>query len=281
MVSIIILSYNTKTLLRACLASIYTHTKDVESEIIVVDNASHDESVSMVKKEFKRVMLIENKENVGFAKGCNQAAKKAHGEYLLFLNSDTEMHKETFKNALRQFEQNEKLAILGGFLDNSDGTTSRSYGKFLSLYSTFMLLFGDRTVRSNQLQKKQSVDWVSGGCMFVRRNIFEEVKGFDEQFFMYIEDMELCYRINQRGYAIMYYPEFSVIHKAQGSSNRSFAIIEIYKGLIYFYKKHKTFFSYQILRLMLYSKAYSAIVVGQVTRNNNLVQTYKKAKRVI
>lgn len=250
-------------------------------EIIVVDNNSHDESVEMVKKEFKDVLLIANKENVGFAKGCNQAAKKANGEFLLFLNSDTEIKDETLAGALKKFASNERLAVIGGFLDNTSGTTSNSYGNFLGIFSTFAMLFGGKLHVGGKAQKQQYTDWVSGGCMLVKRDIFEKVKGFDEHFFMYIEDMELCYRIKQQGYAIMYYPEFSVLHKAQGSSNRAFAIEQIYKGLLHFYKKHKSLFSYQLLCIMLYSKAYSAIFIGLITRNFNLVEAYKKAERVI
>jgi len=93
--------------------------------------------------------------------------------------------------------------------------------------------------------------------------------------------MELCYRIKLLGYDIMYYPYFVVSHKAQGSSSRAFAIEQIYKGFLYLYKKHNNFLNYQLLRMMLYIKAYGAITVGLITNNNDLLETYRKAKRVI
>lgn len=282
MVSLIILSFNTKTLLHACLASLYKHIKDIEFEVIVIDNASKDGSVEMVEEEFKEVKLIQNKENVGFAKGCNQAAKYAKGKYLLFLNSDTELRDNTIKDAIMILEKKKELAVVGGSLQNQDGTTSHSCGHFLTPFWVFAMLFGvDKFINKQPTRKEKKVDWVSGGCMLIKRSMFEEVRGFDEHFFMYIEDMELCYRIKHAGYSILYYPNFAVNHRAQGSSSRGFAIEHIYRGLLYFYKKHKTFFSYQLLRLMLYSKAYSAICVGLITNNNGLLETYRKAKRII
>lgn len=280
MVSIIILSYNTEALLYACLDSLYSHLKDVVFEVIVVDNNSQDESVHMVKKEFKKVILIENKENVGFAKGCNQAAKKAHGEYLLFLNSDTQMETDSLQKAIAQLQENEGVAILGGFLDNTDGTTSHSYGNFFTLGSTFALLFGGKLNKDHQVQKKQFVDWVSGGCMLIKRQVFEIAHGFDERFFMYIEDMELCYRIKKMGYSTLYYPEFFVTHKAQGSSNRSFAVLEIYKGILYFYKKHMSKLDYFAVRILLGIKAILVLVISIITLDNKKMETYGRALRL-
>lgn len=275
MVSVIILSYNTKDLLRACLNSVFTHTKDIISEVIVVDNASHDDSVSMVKSEFKQVVLLENKENLGFSKGCNLGAKRAKGKYLFFLNSDTEIVDDMLRRALSLFKQNRDIAVVGGLLKNQDGTTSRSHGKFFTFSSIFSMLFlRERFVADN---KEQMVDWVSGGCMLVKRDIFEKVHGFDEHFFMYIEDAEICYRIKHLGYSIMYYPEFSVKHKAQGSSNRSFAIVEIYKGILYYYKKHRPAWDYFFIRVLLGIKAIIVIVISAVTFHNEKIRTYKKA----
>lgn len=282
MVSLIILSFNTKTMLQSCLASFYKHIKDAEFEVIVIDNASEDGSAEMVKKEFKKAILIENKENVGFAKGCNQAAKLAKGEYLLFLNSDTELRESSLREAVAILEKREDLAIVGGSLQNQNGTTSRSYGHFLTPFWIFVMLFGiGRFIDKQSVQGEKLVDWVSGGCMLIKRSLFEKLQGFDEHFFMYIEDMELCYRIKQLGYGIIYYPHFAVIHKAQGSSNRGFAIEHIYKGLLYFYKKHMTISSYQFLRGMLYIKACGAMLIGIITMKKSLVETYKQAIHVI
>ena len=111
----------------------------------------------------------------------------------------------------------------------------------------------------------------------IRKNIFKELHGFDEKIFMYTEDMELCYRAKLAGYDTMFYPDVHVIHAEHGSGNRSFAIIHIYKGLLYFYKKHYSRMQYISVRLLLLIKAYVAIFIGVITQNNYLTSTYRKA----
>jgi GT2 family glycosyltransferase len=122
-----------------------------------------------------------------------------------------------------------------------------------------------------------AVDWVSGGFLLIRKNLFEEAGGFDERFFMYMEDMELCYRVKQMGYTIYGYSDATALHSSQGSSSRSFAVEHIYKGLEYFYKKHKSTVEYSILRAVLTAKAVLLIVVGKVTGNTYLKKTYSNA----
>lgn len=281
MFSIIILSYNTKELLRLCLASLYDKLSNITFEVVVVDNASEDGSLDMVKKEFSRVKLIQNKTNVGFAKGANRGAKITRGEYLLFLNSDAQIKDDNIKEMATMFENNPHTGIIGGELKNLDGTTSESYGSFYSIPSIILLLFGSLLKNTRSMSVPGFVDWVSGGFMLIRRSIFEELQGFDEHFFMYVEDMELCYRAKKKGYTIQFFPNAKALHKAQGSSSRPFAIINIYKGLLYFYKKHKSFLEYFIVKALLKVKAIVAITIGMVTLNTNLVKTYKKALAVL
>lgn len=281
MVSIIILSYNTKSILQECLTSLFSKI-DKKTEVIVIDNASSDDSVAMVKTLFPQVKVVANKENAGFAKGINLGATKATGEYLLFLNSDTTIT-TSLLTLERNFHSNPNIAVVGGQLLYPDGKKQRSFGSFYDLRSvTTMLVRGDTgEIRRQANTKPFEVDWVSGGFMMVRRKMFEEIKGFDEHFFMYIEDMELCYRMKKKGYSIVFDPNVTVTHIGQGSSNRTFAIIHIYKGLLYFYKKHKTSQEYAILKTLLRGKAMSAICIGFLTRNNYLVDTYKKALQTI
>ena len=117
--------------------------------------------------------------------------------------------------------------------------------------------------------------------MFVRRAVFEKIGGFDEQFFMYIEDMELCYRVQKAGYGVLINPQVRVTHLGQGSSNKTFAILNIFKGLLYFYKKHKSKVEYKVVKLMLRSKAYGAILIGTVLKNQVLVSTYQQALKAL
>lgn len=279
MVSIIILSYNTKALLQKCITSLYYSLDNVDYEIIVVDNASSDESVAMVKKKFPKVVVIENKENDGFSKGNNKGVKHAKGEYILFLNSDTTVHNDALKDLLAYMKQNSHIAVAAGVLENPDGSQQRAYGNFYSLFSVFLMLFGREKgeMLRYQSDKMQSVDWVTGACMLVKKDIFDTIGGFDERLFMYLEDMELCYRIKKMNYSVIHYPLFRVTHLGYGSSNRSFAILQIYKGLLYFYKKHRSLPEYYCVRLLLKIKAAIAVSIGILQKNDYLVSTYKQA----
>lgn len=278
MVSIIILSYNTSKLLSECLTSVEKVLKNYDYELIVVDNLSHDDSVEMVKKQFPTVKLIENTENAGFARGCNLGATHAKGEYLLFLNSDTQMSENPLAKMVEIFEKNEKVGVVGGRLINFDGSLQRSYGPFYGLAKVCVMLFGGEKaeLRTHPSDNVKEVDWVSGGFMMVRRSVFDIIHGFDGRYFMYIEDMDLCYRVRKKGYLVFHTPEAVVKHLGQGSSNKSFAIINIFKGLRLFYKKHRSKLSYIILEFLLTIKSVLALTVGLLKGNQNLINTYRK-----
>lgn len=279
--SIIILSYNTKNLLRRCLASIYRKIKSVNFEIIVVENASYDGSLEMVKKEFTNVKLIKNDSNVGFSKGANIGAKKAKKQILLFLNSDIELLSDDFNKVIELLDKDGKAAVIGGLMENPDKTKQRSFGKFYNLFQVgLMLIGGDKAELPKNVSTEKEVDWVSGGFLFIRKEIFDKFGGFDEKFFMYLEDMELCYRIKKQGYKVLFYPNVKAMHASYASSSRSFAIIQIYKGIIYFYKKHKTTPEYLIVRGLLFSKAFVAFFLGMLTGNSYLTSTYRRALSV-
>ncbi len=279
MVSIIILSYNTKNLLRECLQSVYKHLASFDFEIIVIDNASSDKSAEMVKSEFKKVQLIQSDKNLGFSKGNNLGVLYAQGEYLFFLNSDTQLVDDSLKHIVEVVQTYANVGIVGGKLINPDKTIQRSCGNFYSLPAVFLMLFTTEKLEMTQSKGTSliSVDWISGACFFIPKKIFNEVKGFDENLFMYTEDVELCYRVRKKGYGVCYYPRMSILHAGQGSSNRTFAIIHIYKGLLYFYKKHKSYWAYIVVKTMLVVKAQLAISIGVLTHNKYLKDTYSAA----
>lgn len=284
--SIIILSYNTKDLTLQCIQSVIDqYEKALEEnkiEIVVVDNASTDGSASAIlniKNKISNIKFIENKENVGFAKGCNIGAKMAKGEYLLFLNSDTQVLDKGFLSMVDFLEKNPKIAILGGKLENNDGSIQPSAGKFYSLFNLFIMLLGLERLgflRSSPT-KVQKVDWVSGACMMIRSSVFKKLTGFDEKLFMYMEDMEICFRAKKLGFATYFYPDLKLKHKSLGSSNRTFAIINIYKGILHFHLRHKTYAEYIIVKTLLIAKAEILILVGFLTFNSGLRDRYKKA----
>ncbi len=284
--SIIVLSYNTKALTFECIKSVISQYKNElekrEFEIIVVDNASSDGSppaISNLQPLIDNLKMIESKENMGFAKGCNLGAKSAKGKYILFLNSDTQVLSKGFLSMIDFLDKNSNIAILGGKIENNDGSTQRSCGKFYNLFNLIIMLLGFERfgfLRSSP-NKIQKVDWVSGACMMVKKDVFQKLIGFDEKLFMYVEDMEICFRAKKAGFLTYFYPNLSLKHKSLGSSNRTFAIINIYKGILHFYSRHKTYFEYLVAKTLLVAKAKILIMVGLLTFNSELRDRYKKA----
>lgn len=308
--SIVILSYNTKDLTLNCINSIIEQYKEQlesgEFEIIVVDNASSDGTQEIIKKNYSyklvsstnntsikkeasvlhirdnshepAIKLVENQTNLGFSKGNNVGAREAKGEFLLFLNSDTEVYDNGLIEAIGLIEQ-DKIGVLGLRLKNSDGSVQPSCGKFYNLLNTIiMLLAGERLglLRSSP-KNVQNVDWVSGASLLIKKKVFEQVDGFDEKLFMYTEDMELCFRVREKGLKVKFFPDIEIIHAERGSSNRSFAIQNIYRGILHFYRKHKPFWQFTLIKILLIIKARLAVFIGRIIKNDYLVSTYNKA----
>lgn len=288
--SIIILSYNTKNLTFKCIASIVSHYRQqLENgtfELIVVDNASTDGTVEELRnrqQEIGRIKIVENHMNFGFSKGNNVGTKKAQGKYILFLNSDTEVNNDGFLGMVTYLDEKTEIAVLGGRMINRDGSYHRSTGKFYTIPYLVLMLFGFERLGfvRPEVTKLQSVDWVSGACLMVRRDIFLRLGGFDEHLFMYLEDMEFCYRVRKAGFAIYFYPFTQMLHVGQGSSSRSFAIIQLYKNLLYFYKKHTSTFQYNLVRLLLVAKGVILSRIGALLKIEYLQDTYSKALKSI
>lgn len=289
LLSIIILNYKTYGLTIACLKSIISKfKKELELgklEIIVVDNGSRDASVESIKyyvSSYKNIRIIENKENLGFAKGMNKASQNAKGKYLLFLNSDTEVLDKGFMEMIKFMDENQKVGILGGKFTNKDGSPQPSVGKFYTLFNLSLMLIGGKRIgfirESPSVIKK--IDWVSGGFMMISNDVFKKLGGFDEHFFMYMEDMDICYRAGIKGFDAYFYPKACVVHKGHGSSSRTFAIINIYKGILYFYKKHKSYWQYILARVLLTAKATVAVFFGFLANDSYLKNTYKSAMKI-
>jgi len=141
-----------------------------------------------------------------------------------------------------------------------------------------MLVGGERAgLLRKSPDEISKVDWVSGACMMVNRELFEKIGGFDRNIFMYMEDMEICYRAKKMGYGVFFYPNVAVTHKELGSSNRTFAVVNIYSGIRYFYKKHKTLPEYYIVSGLLFIKAMGVYFLGKLTNNSYYIRTYGEA----
>lgn len=230
--SIIILNYNTKDLLRDCLSSIKkAKSNGFTFETIVVDNASKDSSAAMVKKEFSWVKLIASKKNLGFAGGNNLGLKKAKGRYILFLNSDTKIVPEGLVKMMEFMEQNPgigastpKTMLFSGGMDpdchRSFPTPWASICYFSGLEKLFpkSKLFGQYHKSYLNLNKAHEIDAGFGTFMFVRKKALDQVGGWDEKYFFYGEDLDFCYRIKKAGWKVMFYPEPLVTHHKGASS---------------------------------------------------------------
>ena len=175
--------------------------------------------------------------------------------------------------------ENSQIAVLGARVLNADGSSQPSSGKFYNLFNLFLVLIGGERLGLVRLKpnKITRVDWVSGVCMMIRFDVFKKIKGFDENLFMYMDDIELCFRVKESGYETYFYPNLNIVHSERGSSDKTFAILNIYKGILYFYKKHKPLWEYYLVKLLLNIKAITAFVIGTIIGDNYLKKTYKQA----
>lgn len=280
--SIIIISYNTKKITKKCLETVGASLKydpKISTEIIVVDNASTDGTVSSISALADKI--IENHENLGFARANNQGAEKAQGEYLLFLNSDIEIIDDALPNLYNFFTKQNEFQFVGGKLLNRDLTSQASCGPMFTLPVIFGFLFlrGDYygLTRYSPDQIKR-VDWVSGACIMTKKEYFNKAKGFDEAIFMYMEEIEFFYRVATLNFKVGFFPRSKFIHLGSASSrDKANPILQVYKGFIYFYKKHKSPLHLFILIIMLKLKARLCILLGKIFNKVYLVETYEKA----
>jgi GT2 family glycosyltransferase len=286
LLSIITLNFKKPHLTLACLESLYEqYGEEFEKgvfELIIVDNFSGDESVAKLRhatSSKQHVKIIANTENSGFSKGCNLGASSAKGKYILFLNNDTVVKDKGLLAMVEYMEEHTEAAILGGQLRNADGSLQPSAGEFYTPVYAFALLLGLQKfgLVDKNPEKIAQVSWVKGGLFMIQSEVFKKLGGFDENIFMYTEDMELCYRARLAGYKTYFYPHVTIYHADQGSSNRSFAIVHIYKNLLYFYKKHRSHGEYLLIKSLMRAKAEMLMGVGKITGNRYLEETYREA----
>ena len=284
--SIIIISYNTRALTDDCIDSILQSLLKAmfSYEIVVWDNASTDGSQELLRQWAKKdshVSVHQSRENIGFGPANNMAVKKVKGTHLLFLNSDI----LTLENAIGDLyeyytKHTDTLQFLGGKLLNPDMTEQASAGAFFNLRTVFLVLFlgGDRLKITRYSPKSvRQVDWISGACIMVNLRIFESLGGFDEKIFMYMEEVDLLYRARQKDYKTFFYPQSRFIHYGSASSDRTFPVQQLFKGLLYFYRKHYPAYTVFLLTIMLQLKALIAVAIGQAINKDYLKITYGKA----
>ncbi|MCF7832021.1 MAG: glycosyltransferase [Candidatus Marinimicrobia bacterium] len=252
-ISIIIVSYNVKTFLQHCIHSIQKASKGLDVEIFVVDNNSIDGSGEMVQREFPDIIFIGNDKNLGFGKANNQALKRSLGKYVLFLNPDTLIEENTLRIFLEFMDNNQKVGIAGPKILNSDGSLQlacrRSFPlpsialpKLLGLSSLFpkSKVFGKYNLTYLDPDESYAVDAISGSFMFCRGSLIRELGGFDEDFFMYGEDLDLCRRVQLKNSLVYYVADTTIIHhKGESSKSAPFdSLLAFYRAMDIFFRKH-------------------------------------------
>lgn len=246
--SIIIISWNTKQLLLDCIESIYKTTKKINFEIIVVDNASNDGSAEMVDKIFKKVILVENNENIGFARANNVAFPLAAGRYVLLLNSDTIVLQGSLDLAVEFMNKNGGLGALTPKILNADGSIQHPcYIKEPSISAEFYESFELQRIfnlrRNDSIPAKDVVCEVAHACgcsLFFRKEALDQVGYLDERMIFSFEDADICIRIRRKGWRILYYPDSRIVHfgGASRSKHKNKAVNAILQSKYAFYRKY-------------------------------------------
>jgi GT2 family glycosyltransferase len=262
--SVIIVNWNTRDLLRACLASVRTHTRDLAYEIIVVDNGSTDGSPAMVRGEFPEVVLIENKENHGFAAGNNQGIRVATGRAVLLLNSDTELIENSLLTLHRFLFSREELGVVGGRLIYAGGAAQWSYGYapalgrmlWITISGALRMPWGRKpnAVIPDGVDRPLQVEYIVGADLMVKQAWLDKVGLLDESFFAYFEETDLCARIRQAGGEVWFTPETSIVHHVGSSFKPEQAerLRIYYTSLFRYLKKHRG--GYRLVKVYLLAK---------------------------
>jgi GT2 family glycosyltransferase len=275
--SIVIVTWRSLDYLRACLASIYSTTKDLTYQIIVVDNASGDGCARVIHAEFPQVQFIASQHNLGFAKANNLGFRHASGETLLFLNPDTVVRDNVFARMVAHLQTNVSAGAAGARLLNSDGSLQSSCVQayptiWNQLLDSGLLrrLFPHWSIWGMKALFRRgpqpcAVDAVSGACIMVKRKVFREVGGFTESYLMYVEDLDLCYKITSARHSVLYLPDCEVVHhggKSSAQQSLYFVNLQQREALSEFFRSTKS---------RWYSWCYRAVIVAAASMRMALV----------
>jgi GT2 family glycosyltransferase len=255
MISIIIVNYNGKEFTAQCVQSLERIRSREPFEVIIVDNASSDGSKEMLQQEFPGVKVLPQDANGGFGKANNVGARAALGEYLFFVNNDVVFQMDTMAFLKDYIDTHERVGAVAPLLLNLDGTYQHSFGRFPSLLNE--LRTKRDTARIKDLPSDRSpkrVDWVSFAAVMMRKHVFETIHGFDERYFMYFEDADVCCRLKKAGFDSLYCAESTLVHlggKSWSSANTSMLKKEYRRSQLLFYSSHRAWYSLLALRIFL------------------------------
>ncbi|HNW08963.1 MAG TPA: glycosyltransferase family 2 protein [bacterium] len=250
--SIVIVSWQVKDLLKKCLKSIEQAGKNLSIETWLVDNASSDGSVAMARHLFPQMKVIANRHNLGFARANNQALRQIKSDYVLILNPDTELREDTLIKSLNFMKQNPQCGIMGCQIINPDGSLQPSIRRLPTIWPIFLLLIKapkffsklpaiDKYLATDfDYTKEQKVEQVMGAFMVIKKELLDKIGLFDEKFFVWFEEVDLCRRTLKAGYQIIYNPEISMIHYGGASFNQQKTLNKqwrFFKSAFYYFIK--------------------------------------------
>jgi len=250
--SIIIVSYKRLDCLRKCVQSIIDTVKQIRYEIIIVDNQSADGTPEVICREFPSLRMIENTENLGFAKGNNQGILASRGKFILLLNNDTEALPESIETLFKIISHSPEVGLLGCRLIYPDMNIQQSFGRMLNPITQLgQKLFINKifensgnpiakSLLTNWHSVEKDVDWIRGTCMMIRREALAQAGLMDEHFFMFFEDVDMSTQIRKTGWKVRFTPKASIIHHEGASVSKNFfkSKLEYRRSQLYFYEKY-------------------------------------------
>ena len=289
-----LINYNSLDFILSCLEDIFAQETNHSFKVVVFDNDSPDKSADEIKSRFPKIHLIKNDKNLGFGKAHNLVAKEFIQDFdaMLSVNPDVSFEKDTFEKMFNSFNEEKKTGVLSGkiykpnhSLDSNGGDYPFGLALFNWLFNLEFLGFKTNFHRSESeyFEKKHEVDWVGGTFLLVSKELIEENGLFNEDYFMYFEDVELSYRAKQKGYAVILDPQFAVTHHSGGSSDnpRYFQWSNEYKNLLLFYRNNFGFLSSLFVKILVYISIVLRIVAFGLLGKTKTAQTYLKVLRNI
>ena len=292
--SVIIVSYNVKCYLEQCIRSLFVSAREFSYEVWVVDNASSDGSVEYIQKcfpvrEYPQLHLIANSRNVGFGRANNMALERATGERVLFLNPDTVLTERTLTDCFSLMDTHPDVGAVGVKMLKNDGSFAlesrrglpspfTAFCKMSGLSGLFpkSRLFGKYYMRYLDEETENPVDVISGAFMMIPRKVLTYCGGFDEDFFMYGEDIDLSYRLQKAGYANFYVPTPILHYKGESTEKSSYRYVHVfYQAMLIFFDKHYNHYSFWFsipIRIAIYARAVLALLKQQVDHLKSMVQ---------
>ncbi len=292
LLSFIIINYNLANEIENCLTSLLDKihsTRQIKYEIIIVDNNSPDRKLPFVENKFKneKVRFFYLDENTGFGKGCNFGFSKSSGEYICFLNPDTIIKEDIFAQIISQFENNKSIGIIGPkqqtrkpFFDFSAGYSPNIFFELFNLLGLGVFLEGFIIFLITKLKKNKNLEvkWILGAAIFIRAELFREIGGFDKDYFMFFEEVDLCRRVSYKNYKVVYSPKLKIHHIGSVSGKKDYRLytIRTYSSKnIYITKHFKSIYRF-LLKFLLSAQLFSQIIIWSILSIFNREKSQQK-----